>query len=80
MSKEIITYIVFGIALILALIFDLGLLSKKNKEVTIRKAFQQTIFWVFACFGIWNFCVDGRWQTACTGIHQRLFNGMEFKH
>jgi len=46
MSKEILTYIVFGAVLILALVFDLGLLSKKNKEVTIKKAMQQTIFWV----------------------------------
>jgi tellurite resistance protein TerC len=46
MSKEILTYIVFGAVLILALFFDLGLLSKKNKEVTIKKAMQQTIFWV----------------------------------
>ena len=46
MSKEILTYIVFGAVLILALFFDLGLLSKKNKEVTIKKALQQTIFWV----------------------------------
>ncbi|HYJ63638.1 MAG TPA: TerC/Alx family metal homeostasis membrane protein [Parafilimonas sp.] len=46
MSKELLTYIVFGAVLILALAFDLGLLSKKNKEVTIKKAMQQTIFWV----------------------------------
>jgi tellurite resistance protein TerC len=46
MSKEILTYLVFGTVLILALVFDLGLLSKKNKEVSIKKAMQQTIFWV----------------------------------
>ncbi len=46
MSKEMLTYIVFGAVLILALAFDLGLLSKKNKEITIKKAMQQTIFWV----------------------------------
>ena len=62
MSKEIITYIVFGIALLLALIFDLGLLSKKNKEVTIHKAFQQTIFWVLLAlaFGIFMWMEDGK--------------------
>lgn len=30
----------------LALIFDLGLLSKKHSHITIRKALWQTIFWV----------------------------------
>src|SRR5688572_24320502 len=40
------TYLVFGIALLLALIFDLGLLSKKGKKITIRQALYQTFFWV----------------------------------
>ena|SRR5688572_27238267 len=40
------TYLVFGIALLLALIFDLGLLSKKGQKVTIRQALYQTFFWV----------------------------------
>jgi tellurite resistance protein TerC len=46
MSRDTISYIVFGIVLILALVFDLGLLSKKNKTVTIKQALLQTIFWV----------------------------------
>lgn len=32
--------------MLLALVFDLGLLSKKNKKVTIKKALFQTFFWV----------------------------------
>lgn len=46
MTTEQISYIVFGGVLILALIFDLGLLSKKGKKVTIRQALFQTFFWV----------------------------------
>ena len=46
MTKEIVTYLVFGGVLILALVFDLGLLSKKNKTVTIKQALLQTLFWV----------------------------------
>ena len=46
MTKELVTYVVFGGVLILALVFDLGLLSKKNKTVTIRQALMQTLFWV----------------------------------
>ncbi len=62
MSKETITYIVFGIVILIALIFDLGLLSKKGKKVSIRQAMLQTIFWVSLAL---SFCVfvyfeDGR--------------------
>ena len=46
MTKELVTYLVFGAVLILALVFDLGLLSKKNKTITIRQALLQTFFWV----------------------------------
>lgn len=46
MTKDQITYLVFGIVLILALSFDLGLLSKKDKKITIRQALMQTMFWV----------------------------------
>ena len=46
MTPEQATYLVFGIILVLALIFDLGLLSKKNKTVSIRQALWQTFFWV----------------------------------
>lgn len=46
MTSEQITYLTFGGVLILALVFDLGLLSKKGSHITIRKALWQTIFWV----------------------------------
>jgi tellurite resistance protein TerC len=46
MTPEQITYLVFGIVVILALIFDLGLMSKKSAEITMKKALGQTIFWV----------------------------------
>ena len=62
MSKETLTYIVFGAVLIVALIFDLGLLSKKDKEITIRQALQQTIFWVILAlaFGVFIWVEDGK--------------------
>lgn len=46
MTREQINYVVFGIVLVLALVFDLGLLSKKDKKITIRQALYQTFFWV----------------------------------
>lgn len=46
MTTDQISYLVFGIVLTLALVFDLGLLSKKGKTITIRQALYQTFFWV----------------------------------
>ena len=46
MTTDQLTYLVFGIVLVLALVFDLGLLSKKNQKITIRQALYQTFFWV----------------------------------
>jgi tellurite resistance protein TerC len=49
------TYVVFGIVIVIALIFDLGLLSKKSKTVSIRQAFIQTVFWVGLGLGFFLF-------------------------
>jgi tellurite resistance protein TerC len=46
MTIDQITYLVFGIVILLALVFDLGLLSKRSTEISIRKAIIQTVFWV----------------------------------
>lgn len=46
MTTDQIAYVVFGAVLVLALIFDLGLLSRKGHRVTIRQALYQTFFWV----------------------------------
>lgn len=43
------TYLVFGIVLTFAIIFDLGLLSRKGHTITIKQALLQTLFWV--CLG-----------------------------
>jgi tellurite resistance protein TerC len=55
MTKDQISYLVFGIVLIVALIFDLGLLSKKNQKITIRQALYQTFFWVSLAIGFFVF-------------------------
>lgn len=46
MSTHSIVYLVFAIVLSIALVFDLGLLSKKNQKITIKQALIQTFFWV----------------------------------
>jgi tellurite resistance protein TerC len=55
MTNEQVTYLAFGGLLILALIFDLGLLSKKSSAMTIRKALWQTLFWVSLALGFFVF-------------------------
>ena len=55
MTTDQITYLVFGGVLLLALVFDLGLLSKKNQTVTIRQALFQTFFWVGLALGFFVF-------------------------
>ena len=46
MNIEQISYLVFGLVLVVALAFDLGLMSKSGKTITIRQALMQTFFWV----------------------------------
>jgi len=46
MNVDQLTYLVFGFVLVVALAFDLGLMSKKDRTVTIRQALHQTFFWV----------------------------------
>ncbi|MEI6582558.1 MAG: TerC/Alx family metal homeostasis membrane protein [Chitinophagia bacterium] len=46
MTDHQIVYLVFGVVLLVALVVDLGLLSKKNTTITLQKALYQTFFWV----------------------------------
>lgn len=55
MTTDQITYLVFGIVLIIALVFDLGLLSKKDQKISIRQALYQTFFWVSLALGFFVF-------------------------
>ena len=55
MTPHQIVYLVFGIVLTVALVFDLGLLSKKNKTVSIQSALWQTLFWVILALAFFVF-------------------------
>lgn len=55
MNSTQLTYLVFGIVLVLALVFDLGLLSKKSAHLTTKQALKQTIFWVMLALGFGGF-------------------------
>ena len=62
------TYLIFLIVLVLSLIFDLGLLSKKAKSISIKQAFYQTLFWVVLAMGFFVFLwiEDGQLQVLNT--------------
>lgn len=46
MNKDTLMLVVFSVVVVVALVFDLGLLSKKNKTISLKAALIQTIFWV----------------------------------
>lgn len=55
MDKTQLIYIVFSAVIVVALIFDLGLLSRKNQIVSLKAALVQTIFWVFLSMAFCGF-------------------------
>ena len=62
MSIETITYLVFGAVILIAVTLDLGLLSKRSAEISIKKALIQTAFWVSLAmaFGVFLWFYDGQ--------------------
>lgn len=65
MSHQLIAYLTFFIVLLAALLFDLGLLSKSNKIVSIKTATWQTIFWVALAMSFFAFLfIDEGQKTA----------------
>lgn len=63
MTTDQITFIVFGAVLLVALIFDLGLLSKKNHKVTLKEALNQTFFWVGLALAFFIFMLIEKGRT-----------------
>lgn len=55
MSTHQLVYAVFGVVLTISLIIDLGLLSRKNKSISIKSALKQTFFWVSLAFSFFIF-------------------------
>ncbi len=62
MDKTEISYWVFGAVLVIAVILDLGLLSKRSKILTIKQAFYQTLFWISLAFafGVFVWYTEGQ--------------------
>ncbi|MCH5717090.1 hypothetical protein [Niabella hibiscisoli] len=55
MTPDQISYLVFGIVIVIALVFDMGLFSKKNTAITIKTALWQSVFWVALGLGFFVF-------------------------
>lgn len=55
MDKNQIILLVFSVVIVLALVFDLGLLSKKNQVISLKTALLQTCFWVLLSFAFCGF-------------------------
>ena len=55
MSTDQLVYSVFGVVILIALILDLGILSKKNAIITLKQALRQTILWVLLALAFFVF-------------------------
>jgi len=55
MTVDQVAYLVFGIVLLIAIVVDLGVLSKKSADISIKKALYQTLFWVALAFAFFIF-------------------------
>lgn len=55
MDKNMLMYLVFGVVMLLGLILDLGLFSKKNSIVSFNQALVQTGFWVLIALGFFTY-------------------------
>jgi len=55
MTTDQLVYLVFGVVIVIALVLDLGFLSKKDAIITIKQALRQTFFWVLLALAFWVF-------------------------
>jgi len=63
MNTTQLIYLVFSGVILLALILDLGLLSKKNAVISLKTALIQTIFWVLLSLAFCGFIWFERGKT-----------------
>ena len=70
MDKSHLIYIVFTSVVLLALVADLGLLSKKNKVISFRAAIWQTVFWVALSIAFCGFILIE--NSGGNGVHDSI--------
>src|SRR5450432_230591 len=64
MDPSSIAYLVFGIVLLVAIVLDLGVLSRKGDTVSIKKALFQTALWVLLALAFSVFLCYERGQAS----------------
>jgi tellurite resistance protein TerC len=64
MNTSTIAYLVFGIVLLIAVILDLGVLSRKGDAISIKKALFQTALWVMLALAFSVFLWFERGQSS----------------
>jgi len=55
MTPSEITYLTFSIVLLIAIVFDLGLFSRKGTSISLKTALYQTIFWIILALSFFAF-------------------------
>jgi tellurite resistance protein TerC len=55
MTTDQLVYLVFGCVIVIALILDLGFLTKKNSIISIAQGLRQTFLWVLLAFAFFIF-------------------------
>jgi len=55
MTTDQLVYLVFGVVILIALMLDLGFLSKKNAIISIKDALRQTFLWVLLALAFFVF-------------------------
>jgi tellurite resistance protein TerC len=55
MTRDEITYLTFGIVMVASIVIDLGLMNKKDKVISIKNAFYQSMFWIGLSFAFFGF-------------------------
>lgn len=63
MNTTQLIYLVFGIVLVVALLIDLGLMSRKNHKISLGTALIQTVFWVLLSMAFCGFIWYERGKT-----------------
>ncbi len=80
MNKTQLIYLVFSAVIIISLVFDLGLMSKKDQESNYKAGIVSNLFLGRPCIGILCFFMDRRRPETGAGIFECLSYGVEPEH
>ncbi|MFT4521736.1 MAG: tellurite resistance protein TerC [Bacteroidia bacterium] len=80
-SNELIFFSLFLLFILLALLLDLGILSKENKVVTFKESMIWTMVWVACALGFYALIrTHGDWIHGITDLDQLKYTIQKFHH